>query len=148
LDVTNLVRDHIINPGSSFGYLLKLKTETPFRLLTFASSDHPNPALHPKLEICYTTTLTTNTELLQENKVDVFPNPTNGIVNVVFNNTTNTYSISRFQVFDTTGKKVFEELHTNQSSLSFDISGLQGGINYWVITNDQISSKGKLILTK
>lgn len=47
LDVKNLLQDIIANPNSSFGFLLKLKTETPFRMLTFASSDHPNAALHP-----------------------------------------------------------------------------------------------------
>jgi hypothetical protein len=54
-----LLQDNIDNPNSGFGFLLKLKNETPFRLLAFASSDHPNSALHPKLQITYTCNLLT-----------------------------------------------------------------------------------------
>jgi len=54
LDVKALVIDMINNPTTSFGFMLKLQTEQYYRCLLFASSDHPNAALHPKLEICYT----------------------------------------------------------------------------------------------
>ena len=40
LDVTNLLLDIIANSNSSFGFLLKLNTESPYRFLAFASSDH------------------------------------------------------------------------------------------------------------
>jgi hypothetical protein len=149
LDVTNLVQDIVANPSSSYGFLLKLKTETPFRLLTFASSDHPNASLHPKLEICYSTSLSTYNPALQKNSVLVFPNPTSGIVNIELKNTnTNTSSANSFVVFDATGKKVFEDLYFTKTTLSYDISGLQKGLYYWVITTDQLSSNGKLILAK
>jgi len=54
IDVTDLVIDMKNNPDQSFGFLLKLETESYYRSLIFASSDNTDPTLHPKLEITYT----------------------------------------------------------------------------------------------
>ncbi|MEM0544016.1 DNRLRE domain-containing protein [Flavobacterium sp. j3] len=149
LDVKNLLQDIIANPNSSFGFLLKLKTETPFRMLTFASSDHPNAALHPKLEICYSATLATMNPEPQKNTVALFPNPSSGVVTIALNEANNpNSSTTRFVLYDTTGKKVFEDHHFQSSTLSYDISSLQNGLYYWVVTTDQARSTGKLILNK
>jgi hypothetical protein len=146
LDVKNLVQDGIANPSNSYGFLLKLKTESPYRLLAFASSDHPNALLHPKLEICYTNTLTTNNFVSENNSVSVFPNPSSGIINIELKNS-NTASNNNFELFDTTGKRVFENIFF-QSSMMFDFSNLQNGIYFWSLTTDQNRYNGKLILTK
>ncbi len=53
LDVTNLVQDMADNPMNSFGFLLKLQNEAHFRRMTFCTSDHIDPAKHPKLVIIY-----------------------------------------------------------------------------------------------
>ena len=149
LDVKNLVQDILANPSNSFGFLLKLKTETPYRLLAFASSDHPNPSLHPKLEICYSNSLTTANPATQNNNVTVFPNPTSGIVNIELKDINNNNSSpTSFVIFDATGKKVFEDQHFSKSSLSYDSSSLQNGIYYWVLKTDKVRSNGKLILAK
>lgn len=52
--VTQLVTDMIANPLTSFGFMINLQIESPYRALVFASSDHPDPNLHPILEITYT----------------------------------------------------------------------------------------------
>jgi len=52
IDVTALVND-MINDNN--GFIIKMQNEEdPFRGLLFASSDHSNSALHPKLVITYT----------------------------------------------------------------------------------------------
>ena len=51
IDVTVLVKEMVNNPESSYGFALQLIDETPFRTAVFASSDHPNSDLWPKLEI-------------------------------------------------------------------------------------------------
>lgn len=55
-DVTALVQDMINNPSTSFGFYLALVTENPSNsaALLFHSSDGPNSAKWPKLEITYT----------------------------------------------------------------------------------------------
>ena len=149
LDVKNLLQDIVANPSDSFGFLLKLKTETPYRLLAFASSNHPNTALHPKLEICYSNMLTTNIPTFQNKIVYVYPNPTSGIINIELKNVnTNVSSSSSFVLFDAMGKKVFEKKYFPKSSFLLDVSILQNGIYYWVFTADEITCNGKLILAK
>jgi len=53
IDVTALVQDMITNPSSSFGFLFSQKITSPYRSMVFASSDHSNAALHPKLVVQY-----------------------------------------------------------------------------------------------
>lgn len=54
IDVTAIIQDMVSNPSSSYGLMLKLKSEQYYRAMIFASSDHPNKNYHPKLEINYT----------------------------------------------------------------------------------------------
>src|SRR6185436_13675532 len=54
LNVTSLVIDMINNPSSSFGFIMTLQNETPYKALVFASSDHPDLSKHPRLIIFYT----------------------------------------------------------------------------------------------
>lgn len=53
IDVTKLVQDMSANPESSFGFMLKLKTEEKYRALNFCSKDHADPLKHPKLVVEY-----------------------------------------------------------------------------------------------
>lgn len=53
IDASAQVQDMVNNPLSNFGFVLKLQTEQFYRCLVFASSDHPNAALRPRLEITY-----------------------------------------------------------------------------------------------
>jgi hypothetical protein len=53
VDVTSLVQDMVANPTSSFGFLFSQQVSSPYRSMLFASSDHSNAALHPKLVVQY-----------------------------------------------------------------------------------------------
>jgi hypothetical protein len=53
MNVTSLVQDWVTNPNTNFGCMFQLITETHYRSLTFCSSDNADPALHPRLDICY-----------------------------------------------------------------------------------------------
>lgn len=52
--VTDLIKDIQANPTTSDGLMLSLVNEIKYTKMQFASSDHSNSALHPKLEITYT----------------------------------------------------------------------------------------------
>lgn len=54
MDVTAIIEDYIEDPLNSHGFLLRLKSEIPYKQLLFASSDHPNSNVWPKLDIYYT----------------------------------------------------------------------------------------------
>lgn len=53
IDVLSLVQDMVDDPSTSFGFMMSLQDETVFRLLNFASSNHADSSLHPKLVIVY-----------------------------------------------------------------------------------------------
>lgn len=72
IDVTDLVQDMINHPDSSFGFRIKLENEQPYNRMVFASSDHPNPELHPVLEVTFFT-VGVNKPLTRE--FTICPNP-------------------------------------------------------------------------
>lgn len=51
IDVTNHVRDMVENPDENFGWIIKQQNEVYYRKMIFASSDHENEAVRPKLVI-------------------------------------------------------------------------------------------------
>jgi hypothetical protein len=51
IDVTGLVQAMLDDPQNSHGFSLQLVTEEPYRQVLFASSDHPDATLRPRLEI-------------------------------------------------------------------------------------------------
>jgi hypothetical protein len=55
VDVGQQVQAMVDDPAHAFGFLIKLQDEAYYRRLNFASSEHPNPAKHPKLSITYQT---------------------------------------------------------------------------------------------
>ncbi len=60
IDITQLVKDELRNPEESFGFVMSVKEAKKYNCLIFASSDNPNPELHPKIVINYTTDKSNN----------------------------------------------------------------------------------------
>lgn len=86
INVTTLVRDMTSGNAkiAGHGFLLKLKNEksSVYRLLNFASSDHSNKALHPKLVVSYTEKIEEETcinNAINPFDFSVYPNPVSGI---------------------------------------------------------------------
>lgn len=79
-----------------------------------------------------------------------YPNPFNSTckISIVLPNP----AVVKFQVFDLTGKMVYElseQKSTGHYSLTFDAGGLSSGIYlYNVVIGDELSTNGKLILVK
>lgn len=54
VDMKNLIIDHRANLATSYGFMLKHIAEgTNMNSMIFGSTDNPNPALRPRLDICY-----------------------------------------------------------------------------------------------
>ncbi len=54
IDVRNLVIDMINNPSTSFGFMMKLITESTYRSMVLSSSDNSDSTKWPRLVIVYT----------------------------------------------------------------------------------------------
>lgn len=53
INVTVLVQGMVDDPANNFGLLFRQQDETAYRRMVFASSDHPDALLHPKLVVNY-----------------------------------------------------------------------------------------------
>jgi hypothetical protein len=53
IDVTRLVQDMINDPLNSYGFMLQLDNEFPYRLVVLASSNDTDESKHPKLVISF-----------------------------------------------------------------------------------------------
>jgi hypothetical protein len=73
VDVTLLIQD--MRTNGNYGFLLRAINETAFRSMTFASSNHSNAAIRPKLEVCYNIVASTSRNELNKFQVSVWPNP-------------------------------------------------------------------------
>jgi len=77
IDVTDQVVDMHGSPDSNHGISLRMANETnPYRAVIFASSDHPTVSLHPKLEVTWT--ISSSTEKEASADVRIIPNPNAG----------------------------------------------------------------------
>jgi len=87
IDVTKLVVDMISEPETSFGFSIKLADELRQdynRNVVFASSNHANENLHPKLVVYSLNSAGIVIPGEKREKLSVYPNPGNGIFNVRF----------------------------------------------------------------
>lgn len=75
IDVTSLVQDMIDDPMGSYGFLLRIKREQPYKSVIFASSDHADASNHPKLEVTYALNISEKAKVESMPDIQIFPNP-------------------------------------------------------------------------
>jgi hypothetical protein len=157
INVATLVQDMVSNPSTSFGFMLRLQNESAFKKLIFASSDHPNAALHPKLVITYTTppapipvvSSNGNTEKILTHAFDfsISPNPATEKISLLVNAETKTsFMIS---VFDMTGKLVLtqhEEANEGMSQIQVSAATLPKGVYVVNAKSDNAKVAKKLVI--
>ncbi|HYV94023.1 MAG TPA: DNRLRE domain-containing protein [Chitinophagales bacterium] len=143
LDITLLVQDRIDNPAVNYGFMLELDTESAYRCLLFASSDHPDAALHPKLEISYT--IPSQLPIISINPgINIFPNPNTGNFNVEFNNLYKDVSI---KIYDLAGKEIYNKTLFNNGQLKNEIAlSAAAGIYFMEINNGESLCIKKVII--
>ena len=110
INVTALVQDMVNNPAQSFGFRLKMKAEDQFRKLLFASSDHANAALRPKLVVTYTIPhpkMAAPSDASGMLSWSIAPNPAKDIVNLTV--TTSEAASATLSVSDMTGKNIYSQ---------------------------------------
>ncbi len=122
MDVTQLVTDIYQNSGSSYGFMLKMQTEVPFRGLSFASSDHVDATKHPKLEVTYTVPVGTK-ENEEKGDIKLFPNPSSDILQVMHPKET-----SELLVMNVSGSVIYAVKPNNDNQTAIDVSRLSAGV--------------------
>lgn len=80
INVTNLIQDILYSQEGNHGMRLRMVDETnPYRALILASSEHPDPLVHPKLVVQYRTIISGN--LVKVENAEIFvKTPAQGVV--------------------------------------------------------------------
>ncbi|MDA3816648.1 MAG: DNRLRE domain-containing protein, partial [Prolixibacteraceae bacterium] len=144
IDVTNLVMDMLDDPDNSHGFLLKLVIEEHYRSLIFASSDNDNPALHPKLEIYYSTSSTSSSSEKNSNiNWRIYPNPANNYITIDLNNVDE--DLINIDIVNPAGQIVKNRTST-QTTLTINVVDFSKGFYFIKIHNDDFVSTKKIII--
>jgi len=144
IDVTQLVVDMMNNPTASYGFMIKLQDENYYRKLVFASSDHSDSALHPKLEVCLQASSTSISSINgNKSSITVFPNPADNFVSISIKDFNEDIIVS---LFDITGRKLMEK-SVLSSQTQFDVSRFANGVYFLEIKRgESIKSRQKFII--
>lgn len=88
VDVKDVVQDWVIDPSTNYGWLFRLQTESFYNSMIFHSGSTADTTLQPKLEVCYYLNPPLGTNPVSGgtgsgfHKVNVYPNPTRGAINL------------------------------------------------------------------
>ena len=88
IDVSDLVQDMINEPDKSHGFCIRLRVESYYSRMVFASSDNISDEFHPKLIIeCLATKIP---DLIsKDSKFHIYPNPATDVCTIILNKETN-----------------------------------------------------------
>jgi hypothetical protein len=140
IDVIDLINDML---DDNNGFLIRMKDENnPYKILLFASGDHPDSTLHPELKVCWRRTTEVN-EIENSIVFSVYPNPANGVFNVElleavligFN----------YNVINLNGQ-IVRKGQVTDDRFQIDLSNSEKGIYFLRLTNDKGESWSKKLL--
>lgn len=145
IDVTNLVKDMLNNPASSFGFMLSLQNETTYRALIFASSDHPDSTKRPKLIIVYHTPAASVSGVPVAGRFSVYPNPAQHTINLNFSSVR--AANVEVKLADATGRTVMHQSRqvAANGQLNFDVADLPRGAYILTATEENKNSYSNVV---
>jgi hypothetical protein len=151
INVKMLVQDMVNDPAHSFGFMLKLQNETVYKKLVFASSDHQNAAIRPKLVIVYAPPVPVAEEGVQSMQeapsaqiLRVYPNPAKEKVNIMINSGGEDQAY--ISIYDLRGREMTDQvyqLREGKNQFMFETASWPKGV-YMVI----VKTAGEMITEK
>ena len=141
VDVTGVVQGWVSNPTTNFGLMLQMVTETYYRDLIFCSSDHADPELHPRLDICYH--IATGITEQQQNEIHVYEDFYNQTLNIVSGDEMG--GKTSLHIFNCNGQIVrsYENLSGKRFVMAKD--DLAPGAYFYRLTSSDKTQNGKII---
>lgn len=153
INVTNLIRDMVNNPSTSFGMMLRLQYESHFRKLIFASGDYSVASKRPKLTVTYTPPLRTMPETIEltakpsQKKISLEPNP--AVNETRLNLVSDNNGTASIQIYNLTGQLVLEKsaaITAGHNNIPVSVSSLPKGIYITKIFTETLSQTQRLII--
>ena len=91
--------------------------------------------------------LVDNVEEINKTGIRVYPNPGNGLVNILFEED-NSFKPARISVYNFTGNCIFREEPSDDKMVALNISGFPSGLYFIVINNGKVTSTFKYHLIR
>jgi len=158
LDVTALIEAMLSDSASNNGFMLRLITEQIFRSTLFASSNHNDANLRPKLEVCYRSIIlvindtindSTDVFLPDTSAVDyiIYPNPAMDFINVLLS--VDSDVMASYRIYDDRGRLIVEnvnyELTKGQNTIPVEIIDFSKGTYVIKLTYKDEMRKAKFV---
>ncbi|MBL0103476.1 MAG: DNRLRE domain-containing protein [Bacteroidetes bacterium] len=140
-NVTDLVQDMVANPADNYGFMLRLINENYYRSLVFCSSDYPDPAKHPQINVCYKV----------DNGISPLSIPNDILVAQNVAEKTVTFKMNPgfdkgtvFTLFNELGQDVMHFVINGTGPVSISTESLSPGVYFYLFKLDQLQKAGKV----
>ncbi len=142
VDVTDWVREMAADPATNQGFFFIPADDTPYRSMSFASSDHENESLWPELIIEYEVNPTDTCVFEYPNVFTPDGNGVNDVFSVVSNCDTG-YSVE-MMIYDRWGNRVFS---SNGSNIAWDgnIGGKAAASGVYIFSATVVSEFDQMV---
>lgn len=145
IGVTPMVQDMIDDPANSHGFMLRLVTEVKYRRLIFASRDHPDATLHPKLTVTYTINTSVSDYKEKGSSVLIHPNPVSNVATIQVD-LPNEQQLLNIAVINSIGQTV-RQFESSEKVLHLHKNELAPGIYFLRIrSKEAIISTQKIVI--
>ena len=145
INVTDIVNDMIEDNKSMYGFLFRQKTEEVYSRMLFASGDHPDHSLNPKLEVCYEVP-SNNFELKITNNIILFPSVSNNEVTINIPEISELNDVNCI-VFNSQGQ-IMCEIYNMENINQIEIKNYNSGIYFVTILEGKNKILKRLRFTK
>ena len=141
VNLTSITQEWVQNPSANNGLLFRLLNESHFRSLIFASSDFPDPAKHPRLDICYSIPTGIST-INNQTDVIVYQDADFSKLNILFRD--GNIHDYRFLLYSLDGKLVGEYSGKN-NQFSIQKKNIASGLYLYKLISGDKTLSGKSI---
>jgi hypothetical protein len=145
LDVARLVQDMVARQ-EFYGFMMMLQDETLYRAFGFHSCFAENPAKRPQLYITYTTVSVGVNNVLNENYLEIYPQPAGDMAYVEY--VANTSADVQYSLYDMRGVRVAQgeaQATTGRNSLQLQLANLPSGVYVFTMTDGRSQLRKRIV---
>lgn len=145
VDVARLVQD-MVTKQEFYGFMMMMQNETLYRSFGFHSCFAENPAKRPQLEITYTTVSVGLNNVLNENYLEIYPQPASDMAYVEY--VANSSADVQYGLYDMRGTRVMlgeAQAIVGRNSLQLQLANLPSGVYVFTMTDGRSQLRKRIV---
>lgn len=145
VDVKRLVQD-MVTRQEFYGFMMMMQDETLYRSFGFHSCFAENPSKRPQLFVTYTTNSVSVNNTINENYLEIYPQPAADVVNVEF--AAHNAAEVQYQLFDMRGSLVAQnrvQAVQGANLIQLQLSGLSSGVYVFTMTDGHSQLRKRIV---